>query len=246
MTQVECPFCKNPNFIADAGKGRAKKISVLWPRWHLQGRFWREKLRKLTDDYRRAASIVAEQRGESLRIVLEGEDFEERWRDFTVEVFGVEAAKPIFPRDSDRVIPGPPSPFFFFGSVADTNVAPFRYQHFFVARITHKLSNVEMIVHWWPTHGRLFTMGGKLSAEYPNDDIELFRSAFDFFHRETRGSAKVTDTEIKKVVALLGAKATQRNAAKVLNVSESTLEKWRQRQGISTWKEVVKSYSLSP
>jgi hypothetical protein len=243
MTQVECPFCSNPNFLAAATKGRATKIEVLLPFHARQEKFWPA----ATREYNARVKTDVEKRGEYLHTSFYGEDFEERWRDFTVEVFGIESAgEIIYPRKSERAWDSPPPPFLFVESVIQGPNQDPLIRQFFACRITHKQTTTVLIAHWWPSHGRLFTMGGKLSAEYPNDAIELFRSAFDFFHRETRGSAKVTDTEIKKVVALLGAKATQRNAAKVLNVSESTLEKWRQRRGISTWKEVVKSYSLSP
>jgi hypothetical protein len=238
MPQDACPFCENPNFLADAGRGRATKIEIRLPYYTRQEKFWRSDLR----EYNATVTTNVEKRGEYLHTSFFGDDFEPRWRDFTVEVIGVEADEVIFPLDDDGVIPGPPTPFFFFASVAPDALTTFRYQHFFIARITHSLSNVELIAHWWPSHGRLFTMGGKLSAEYPNDDIERFRSAFDFFHRETRGSAKVTDADIKKVVTLLGPKATQKSAAKALNVSESTLEKWRQRRGVSTWREVLEGY----
>ncbi len=243
MKEAECPYCGNPDFIENATKGRATKAKVRLPFHARQEKFWRSDLR----EYNTTVTTDAEKRGEYLHTSFYGDDFEPRWLDFTVDVIGIEAGEPIFPRDDDdRVIPSPPTPFFFFAASAFDALTPYRYQHFFIARITHKLSNVEMIVHWWPTHGRLFEMRGKIASQEPNDDIELFRSAFGFFQRETRGAEKkITDERVKRVLSKLGAEATQEGAAKALKVSGTALEKWRRRQGIESWRDVVNRYSVT-
>jgi len=242
MTQVECPFCSNPDFLAAATKGRATKAEVLLPFHARQEKFWRSHLR----EYNTTVTTDAEKRGEYVHTSFYGDDFESRWGDFTVEVIGIEAGKPIFPRDDDRVIPSPPTPFFFFAPSAFDALTPYRYHHFFIARITHGLSNIELIVHWWPTHGRLFEMRGKIASQEPNDDIEAFKTAFGFFQRETRGAEKkITDERLKRVLSKLGAEATQEGAAKALKVSGTALEKWRRRQGIESWRDVVNRYSVT-
>jgi len=78
------------------------------------------------------------------------------------------------------------------------------------------------------------------SAE--NDDFKIAKDVMEFFWVETRGGAKITEREIRTALAKLGDKATQVATASAMNVSESALEKWRQRQGISTWQNVVKRY----
>jgi hypothetical protein len=239
MPQVECPFCSNPNFLAAATKGRATKIEVLLPFHARQEKFWRSELR----EYNKTVTTDVEKRGEYLHTSFYGDDFEPRWRDFTVDVIGIEAGKPIFPRDDDRVIPSPPTPFFFFASVADTNVAPFRYQHFFVARITHKLSNVEMIVHWWPTHGRRFKMLSSLIPEETNDDINVITEAMEFFRVETRGEPKLTESDVVKAIQKLGDEATQVSVASELGVTARTVQRWAARNGLLTWEEVKERYS---
>jgi hypothetical protein len=106
-------------------------------------------------------------------------------------------------------------------------------------RIAHT-SGLLLFVHWWPSHG--------FKTEITNLEPEgfaLVNKILNLFKPETRGNPKFTEADIKKVVTRLGPKATQKNVAKALNVSESTLEKWRQRRGVSTWREVLEG-SMRP
>ena len=239
MPQDACPFCENPNFLADAGRGRATKIEIRLPYYTRQEKFWRSDLR----EYNATVTTGVEKRGEYLHTSFYGDDFEPRWRDFTVEVLGVEADQVIFPRDDDRVISGPPTPFFFFTSVASDALTTVRYQHFFIARITHSLSSVELIVHWWPTHGRRFKMLGSLIPEEANDDISVITEAMEFFRVETRGDPKLTEGDVVKAIQKLGDEATQVSVAKALGVTARTVQRWAARNGLQTWDEVKERYS---
>ncbi len=239
MTQVECPFCSNPDFLAAATKGRATKIEVLLPFHVRQEKFWRADLR----EYNTTVTADAEKRGEYLHTPFYGDDFEPRWRDFTVDVIGVEANEVIFPRDSDIVIPSPPTPFFFFAPSAFDALTPYRYQHFFIARITHNLSNIELIVHWWPTHGRRFKMLSSLIPEETNDDINVITEAMEFFRVETRGEPKLTESDVVKAIQKLGDEATQVSVASELGVTARTVQRWAARNGLLTWEEVKERYS---
>ncbi len=239
MTQVECPFCSNPNFLAAATKGRATKAKVRLPFHARQEKFWRADLR----EYNTTVTTGAEKRGEYLHTPFYGDDFEPRWRDFTVDVIGVEANEVIFPRDSDRVIPSPPTPFFFFAPSAFDALTPYRYQHFFIARITHNLSNIELIVHWWPTHGRRFKMLSSLIPEETNDDINVITEAMEFFRVETRGEPKLTESDVVKAIQKLGDEATQVSVASELGVTARTVQRWAARNGLLTWEEVKERYS---
>jgi hypothetical protein len=109
--------------------------------------------------------------------------------------------------------------------------------------ITHKHSLLTLEAHWWPTHGLLINLQGHLAPNATNDDLEVAREALEFFREETRGNAKITDERIRVALTELGTHATQIAAAKVMEVSESALEKWRRRRGIDTWQEVVSRYS---
>jgi len=241
MTQVECPFCSNPDFLAAATKGRATKAEVLLPFHARQEKFWRSDLR----EYNTTVTADAEKRGEYLHTPFYGDDFEPRWGDFTVDVIGIEAGEPIFPRDDDRVIPSPPPPFFFFACVADTNVAPFRYQHFFACRITHKHTTAQLTVHWWPSHGRLFTMGGPLVSQEPNNDIEAFKTAFDFFQRETRGTPQITKARLSQAIHTLGPTANQTEIARELGVTDRALRAWANKNlGLRNWRDVVEQLQV--
>jgi DNA-binding transcriptional regulator YiaG len=239
MNYETCPFCADSGFLASFTKGEAEKIKVEIPAYARQDKFW--KRGKLKPNQKIQAP--AELRGDRLRIVFDKKNFDDRWQDFKVEVFGIQSTGEMYlPKQFDRVYYSPPPPFFFASSISQGEDQPLVYRQFFACRITHKSDDVSIIVHWWANHGRKFDMCGSLAPESVSDKLEVTKNALSFFQRETRGSAKVTDVDIKEVIKLLGPEATQRKAAKALNVSESTLEKWRQRRGISTWRKVLEGY----
>ncbi len=241
MTQVECPFCSNPDFLAAATKGHATKAEVLLPFHVRQEKFWRSDLR----EYNTTVTTNAEKRGEYLHTPFYGDDFEPRWRDFTVDVIGIEAGEPIFPRDDDRVIPSPPPPFFFFAASAFDALTPYRYQHFFIARITHGLSNIELIVHWWPTHGRRFKMLSSLIPEETNDDINVITEAMEFFRVETRGAPQITKARLSQAIHTLGPTANQTEIARELGVTDRALRAWANKNlGLRNWRDVVEQLQV--
>lgn len=201
-------------------------MSISWPRYRLQEKFWK---RKLLGDQEPPLSVWMEQRSDYLRIVLENDKFEERWRGFTVEVFGINSV-------GERLREDPPGPFFFITSPSafHGDETEHNYLQFFACRITHKRTLAELIVHWWPTHGHLFEMRGPLMTQENNNDIEVFKTAFDFFQREARGNPKISEQAIKKTIQKLGQRATQRAVAREIGVTEQGLDKWRSRRGMSS------------
>ena len=238
----QCPYCADPDFLASFTEGGAKKIRVLLPAYMRQNRFWKKgRLRR--PDY--TAHAEGEQRGDRLRVVFDEENFDQRWRDFTVEVFGIESTSElILPRTEERVYHSPPPPFFYAISVPQGENQPFKYQQFFICRITHKKSDVSILVHWWADHGRVMRIDSSLSWDATNDSLGIIKTGCEFFQRETRGAEKkITDERLKRVLSKLGNSATQVSAAKELKVSETALEKWRRRQGIESWRDVVSRYS---
>ena len=236
----QCPYCADPDFLASFTEGRAKKIRVLLPAYMRQNRFWKKgRLRR--PDY--TAHAEGEQRGDRLRVVFDEENFDQRWRDFTVEVFGIESTgELILPRSEEGFYHSPPPPFFFEVSVPQGENQPFKYQQFFICRITHKSSDVSILVHWWADHGRVMRIDSSLSWDATNDSLGIIKTGCEFFQRETRGGIKITEERIRQVLAESGASLTQKDAARWLSVTENGLEKWRARRGISTWQEVVERF----
>jgi hypothetical protein len=113
-------------------------------------------------------------------------------------------------------------------------------------RITHDQSEIEIHAHWWPTHDTIMQVIGFKANDLKNTDAKIVKDAMVFFEVEARGSARITEARVKEAVAALGGAPTQVATAKSLRVSERALEKWRQRQGIDSWKEVVESFSAMP
>jgi hypothetical protein len=241
MNYETCPFCADSDFLASFTKGEAEKTKVEIPAYARQDKFW--KRGKLKPNQK--IQVPAELRGDRLRIVFDKKNFDDRWQDFKVEVFGIRSTGEMYlPKQFDRVYYNPPPPFFFASSISQGEDQPLVYRQFFACRITHKSDDVSIIVHWWANHGRKFDMCGSLAPESVSDKLEVTKNALSFFQRETRGAEKkITDARLKSVISKLGTSATQVAAAKALKVSETALEKWRRRQEIESWRDVVNRYS---
>jgi hypothetical protein len=122
--------------------------------------------------------------------------------------------------------------------------SPTSYWHLFNAcRITKKGSKVTVDVHWWPDHGRKVTISNLTPAGPSAADLEVINQAVKFFRVETRGRGKVTEDKLRAALASLGPSATMSATAKELKLNEGTLEKWRQRKRINSWREVVNRYT---
>lgn len=235
MKSIECPYCAKPNLIDEARKGRAKKIEIVTPELGRGGHaFWREGVPRHT--------LQAEQRGEYLRVVIGDEFFEDRWRGFTVELYGFESASELgYPQAEERLWDLPPKPFFIIGSNTQLDGS----WQFLCCRITHQLSSMELIVHWWPTHGRLYKLAGSLPPAEANNQITIINDAFEFFRVESRGEPKVTEMEVFSAMHRLGSRATQAEVAKELNVTGRTLQRWASRNGFQSWEEVKDRYGAA-
>jgi hypothetical protein len=208
------------------GRGRVKKIEIDMPLGRGRDRFWK---RSVPRDI-----LEAEQRGDNLRIVFGDEYFEERWSGFTVELYGFESDDGIIypPRAEGRVWDEPPGPFFFLQSSG-----VFKIRHFLLSRITHELSSMELIVHWWPTHGRQFKLTGPLTPGDNNEDISIIGDAMEFFRVDLRGEPKVSEIDLVLTMRELGDSATQAEVASELKVSPRTLQRWIARNGFQSWDE---------
>jgi len=183
-------------------------------------------------------------------MVLEGDLFEERWRDFTVEVFGYDSSdsQPPGRGDDEPVYHGPPGPFLFFAYAAEIPGEydrGTRFRMFDACRITNRNSDFRLFAHWHLSHGRLIKTEGVLNFEDPNTDIEAFKTAFDFFQRETRGAPKITENDLVKAMQTLGEDATLTSVAKELEVTRQALQFWARRGGMESWEKVKERYSTA-
>ena len=247
MTQTPCPYCSNPNYLEAFTKGRVKEIDVQLPIWARQGKFWRQDRPKGID---RPVTAPAKKSGNLLLMLLEGDLFEERWRDFTVEVFGYDSSdsQPPGRGDDEPVYHGPPGPFLFFAYAAEIPGEydrGTRFRMFDACRITNRNSDITLFAHWHPSHGRLIKIEGVLNREDPNADIEAFKTAFDFFQRETRGAPKITENDLVKAMQTLGEDATLTSVAKELEVTRQALQFWARRGGMESWEKVKERYSTA-
>jgi hypothetical protein len=239
MNYDNCPFCTDSNFLASFTKGDAEMVKVLIPAYMRQDKFWKKGKFKRADY---TVNVEAERRGNRLRIIFDKENLDYRWRDFTIEVLGIQSVGGfILPRDDARVVYSPPPPFFFVSTAFQGEGQPFAYQQFFVCRITHKNSDASIIVHWWTNHDRVMRVDSSLSLDSANDSLSIIKTACDLFQRETRGNPKISEVELIKAIQKHGKRATQANVAKELGVGDRTLRDWTVRMGMS-WERVKGRY----
>ena len=239
MNYETCPYCADPAFLASFTEGPTEKVKVLLPPYMRQDKFWKKATRR-RPDYHAAAEL----RGDRLRVVFDGKNFDDRWRDFTAEVFGIESVGAlILPRVVDRVFLSPPPPFFYAVSVPQGDNQPLKYQQFFICRITKKDSDVSIIVHWWADHGRVMQIEGSLSPDAANTNIETIKTGCDFFKRETRGNPRITEKDVREAIRKMGARAQQKDVARELKVTAQGLVNWGERRGLNAWRDVLREFS---
>ncbi len=246
-----CPLCTGQHKLEDFSQKHEWVQVRFWP-FEWQGTFWRRDIlggARDEEGRRIGFQLELEWHGDLIRTVLDDAHFEPRWQGFAVEVFGYQAMgdPPGMAELTAQGYYGPPSPFFF--SEVFTVEAPddedeslHGHRTFYAARITHKDSDLSLLVHWWPTHGRLVELRGTLPRAGVRETLAAMYTALEFFQRETRGNAKLNDDRVKGVLHELGPDTTQVAAAEALNVSERALEKWRARRGLSTWQEVIEQF----
>jgi hypothetical protein len=235
-----CPYCAEPALL-DAP--REKPTEETYPVPNSGGRFWRKGgppsvLHAFSYGKRWVADVPTEH-------------FARFFVDFSVRIVGVEASF-FLPSPGN-----PPAPFSnhiltllrsrrpLVPPPAKSSNPHAAYILFSGCVIEHEGGGVEVRAHWWPSHGWIIDQRVRLTASDPaerNAQLEHAYTALDFFLLETRGAPKITETALATALAELGPDATQVATANSMGVSESALEKWRQRQGIKTWQEVVEKF----
>jgi len=232
---TDCPYCARADYLNAFTKGAPKIISVRLPFHIRNARFFFAAGR----EYNKTVTAEAERRGQKLRMPFYGKDLAPAWREFTIEVFGLESgvADSVFPSGDWGNMAQAPLLF----SEADTGGGVNR--QFFAFRVTHTKRPLTLTAHWWPTHGRLVDLRGPLSEDDPNADVELARKFFGFFWRETRGAPKITEAAIKDAIKRIGPRAQQKEVADELSVTAQGLINWRERNGLKTWRVVIKKYA---
>ena len=139
MSSLECPFCKDPGlFHIDFSDLPDDPYPVA-----AKGQFWK----RIQNDVYPRWPIPGRRRDlEGLHsLTLIGSDhFAPRWELLTVEILGTDFLdKPAMP----------PIPLFGVTSIGDVS---FILWH--ACKITHKDFSFVVNVHWWPSHGRIFTV----------------------------------------------------------------------------------------
>ncbi len=226
-----CPYCADPSMFAPP-KGKATDTTPSVVR--LPAHFWRDRRKGFY-------SAQAGMYGQRWVAVIPSEAFAKQYADFAVRLIGV---------DVGFALPPPPLPFgnYVLGPRVKPpgvqppyalvkNVGLAMFSAFVMEPYEGKIKGEA---HWWPTHEFKIAV----SNFNPDYDFETLTRALRFFKPETRGGEKkITEVRLKDALSELGKDATQRGIAAHLQVSETALEKWRRRQNIDTWREVVNRYA---
>jgi hypothetical protein len=233
-----CPYCARADLLKPMKRPRKRGEHFALPN---KGMLWDAEIN------RQESSIGFTglyQFADHRRVFLPADRFASRLRPFSVEMIGLEF-------ELREARPTPPPPMLFAAVQNDwrtgTAKTPWAGSSVvFAALVIAHSSGLVLAVHWWPSHGRVMNLSGAMPIDREaNAAIELAQTILEIFREETRGAPKITEAAIKGAVTKIipPLKPTQAATAKVLEVSESALEKWRQRNGIKTWKEVVERLS---
>jgi hypothetical protein len=105
-------------------------------------------------------------------------------------------------------------------------------------RVKHK-NGWEMLLHWWPTHGLIFTV----KDFKPERDFNSLTKFLKLLKPETRGNPKFNETDLIRSIQKVGKDATLTAVAKELNVTRQALQFWARRGGLKSWDKVKERYS---
>jgi hypothetical protein len=231
-----CPYCKDPAAMFAPPKGRPTEETVLVV--NTAGRFWASV----------PGLLAAHKYGPRYVTEVPPEYLGERFKAFTVRLLGVdvsfsEAGPPPFTSSvAHHVVARPDVPSPARGALPSVALTQF-------SACVIEGEGVRLEAHWWPSHDWIVNHTFRLTKHDPegrNAQLEAAGRAVEFFQLEARGAPKITEARIREALEVIGPSATLIEAARVLRVSESALEKWRQRHKIGTWREVVSRLSPMP
>ena len=139
---VACPFCQSPNLFHTDFSDSVNRSELVAAR----GRFWK----RIQNDHYPTWPIPAIRRdngkGVHSKLLLGKDHFASKWQPLSVEILGCDfTAKPKMP----------PQPLFGIGIIRGIETS---YILWNACRITHEEFSFVINLHWWPSHGRVFTV----------------------------------------------------------------------------------------
>lgn len=249
MAKIKCKFCADPDFFEGiltptptdrliSLHGAIRRYGNHWPKVRKPKTIKPPKgatnFMSFPTDPRQAVTLKSPEikRGKyHIRTVIDA-DMTPAYAGFKIEIIGIESkTKP----------PMPSGAFFSITHKGEGKDA--EYVSYNAARITHRDSNIVIESHWTPEHGRIVTLRGFESVSTNPQELSIINTALKFYRREPRGGAKITEDMFRVTLAKTGKDAKQKEVANALGVSERGLEKWRTRQGIISWQELVERYN---
>jgi hypothetical protein len=174
-------------------------------------------------------------RGEWWVIEYSDKALAERLKGFKVQLIGKAFEWPIV---------WPPGPFFQLTTEKNADGSGWLNGLYFAYRMTHKQAKgLAIDVHYWPTHGRRFEVRGISDEGLTPAEMRVVNNGLKLLRKESRGVKPPFDKiDVIKAIQKHGQDATQRAVAKALHVTPRSLQRWTERQGLSSWTEVRDRY----
>ena len=242
MKEAECPFCASKGFssaVFNKSVGREVRTGAYLcadgklreTQLHLEPvdadeveRWRRNRIKPMS-----LVPVYEIARGKYKLIELSGQQLIQPLEKFKLQLIGVDLVeKPPVP---------PPFSFFTVMPLDWIDNKPTRWRIYYACRITREASSVEVLAHWWPSHGLLTSIQGFYPAPNSNEGLDKVMNALEFFQVETRGAPKIVEADLIKALKKQGQNATQKSIAKALQTSDRTLRDWLSRKGKS-WQEI--------
>jgi hypothetical protein len=243
-----CPYCAHPELFKTPEDIPVDRTTALV---FIKKKYWRKLVTRDRDGSSRSWRVkslptliyknntAGNNYKKQWRFKIKGaKEFIKRFRDFNVEVIGLEVKGiPIMSSGPGfhRVGPG-------HHRVNDVMVPDETCLLYSACRITHAKSEIVIDAHAWPTHKLFFAI-----LDYPlaptKDSHLIIQEALEFFTVETRGRPKIIENDLIQAIGRLGRQANQMAVAKELGVTPQALRAWAKRSNLQNWKQVIERYS---
>lgn len=227
-----CPYCSQLERFQSPLGGEAEEGQTKVDNYFLTaGKFWKP-------DKRKPGTVLVSDYSDHSRVDVNGRHFIKRFSAFHLQLIGFR-----YDYEASRYLEHWRTTFltstFFYGFLFP---GP-EYIFFSIARLTHKRSGTIVDGHVWPTHGLIITArqfaGGALTSE----EMRVVSEALEFFRLETRGAPKLDRVALGQALGKLGPDATQKEVARALEVSPSTLREFQRRESAGmNWDELKRLY----
>lgn len=223
-----CPYCARPDLLAP--KKRPRRGGEWFPMRDI-GRLWPS---RSDGEDSNVEGATLHKFSDHLRVFLPSEKFAGRFQPFTVEMLGFRFN--FTPGGPIYSVPPPPALLTSTRHQLITGTherAAEAWCEVFAGSVVAHPSGLVLAVHWWPSHGRIMQLTGKLpEGMEANEAIEVAQKSLEIFTEETRGAPKINRGRLLWALRMKGPRATQSGVADLLGAGETTIRDFLRRENL--------------